>query len=892
MSNPPAGWYPDPTGQPNTIRFWNGEKWTNKTEKEDAAAQEDPSPQPSPTPEPSTPGDAQPSNGPHLRAVSPDDSTQIQSYPETAPQPTGQPTQSTGATVVGEPGPGDGAEHTVPSPAERAKATWNAPEIAPAPSEHWTQREITEAEAAAAAAAAVQETRPAEQTNGWTLKLAPDPSDASDDPATESGAATGTASTQGWSDVSWTAQPRFAPTPKEDVEAAGANIPPSTVPSTQPTSESNASEAQSTGTESAGTQSSVGEGVHSEGFDDEGITELQPDWGSQSGEADNQQAGDGPSWGVEAQDEDDLQTPEKAAPLWTVPAADDSTQQQPAWGASSNQQPEPVQLWGDQPTTGQGQSSNDQQSTTQQPTTQQPTTQQPTWDNEQTTVQSTSWNGDQSTGEDTSWSNPQAGGPQPSWENQQAGGPQPSWENQQGGGQGGGWGHQESGGQDAGWGDQQSGGQVSHGWDDPHAGEEGWGAQQGAAGAGSQAADNGWGVGDQHTAVQESGPWGQQATADTQSGQQVDQWGGQSWPVQQSDDQQGNGWGDTHQSGQQSWGATQETGQSWGSGQQGGDQAWGSGQQQGGQPWGAQQGQGSGGPQALQQGGGQQAWGDQQTQRAWGDDGNDAWGGQADLSSGVGKDKSKGKKPKGPGGGGGPFGAKLPLIIAGGVALVLVIALAVVLITKGGDDKQAGPNPTGAPTQSTSPTGQPTGESSTKPGQSKNPKLHEGFGRIASDAISFPRRNPPWSDRKRLVQQLLNSAGQRIVLQENANGSDDWSADIFVGGLGTGSGFNGDPKATAATLSVQLRKDMYGTIPVTYTTIANGAVKRSGKAGWFFQQTVTAKSAAVTDRVLTLTVAVFDLGDGTAVAYISGIPNNRADLKAAESQAYKGINVG
>jgi hypothetical protein len=55
---------------------------------------------------------------------------------------------------------------------------------------------------------------------------------------------------------------------------------------------------------------------------------------------------------------------------------------------------------------------------------------------------------------------------------------------------------------------------------------------------------------------------------------------------------------------------------------------------------------------------------------------------------------------------------------------------------------------------------------------------------------------------------------------------------------------------------------------------------------------VTAKSAAVTDRVLTLTVAVFDLGDGTAVAYISGIPNNRPDLKAAESQAYKGINVG
>ncbi|WP_408954290.1 DUF2510 domain-containing protein, partial [Kribbella solani] len=36
MTNPPAGWYPDPTGQPHTIRWWNGEKWTNKTDHESA----------------------------------------------------------------------------------------------------------------------------------------------------------------------------------------------------------------------------------------------------------------------------------------------------------------------------------------------------------------------------------------------------------------------------------------------------------------------------------------------------------------------------------------------------------------------------------------------------------------------------------------------------------------------------------------------------------------------------------------------------------------------------------------------------------------------------------------------------------------------------------------
>ncbi|TCO51980.1 hypothetical protein EV646_101976 [Kribbella antiqua] len=220
--------------------------------------------------------------------------------------------------------------------------------------------------------------------------------------------------------------------------------------------------------------------------------------------------------------------------------------------------------------------------------------------------------------------------------------------------------------------------------------------------------------------------------------------------------------------------------------------------------------------------------------------------------------------------------------------MVALIVLAVVLIVGPWDDKKAGPD--SGPT--TQPTGtQPTSESTTKAGQSKNPKLHEG-NRISSAAISFPRRNPPWSDRLRLVQQLHNSSGQYVLLQENFDGRNDWYADIFVGALGTDSGFNGDPKATAQSLSIKLRSSMYGDIPVTFKNVSNGAVKRSDKSGWYFQQTVTANSPKLTARVLTLTVAVFDLGDGTAVAYISDIPTNRPDLRTAESQAYKGINVG
>jgi len=234
-------------------------------------------------------------------------------------------------------------------------------------------------------------------------------------------------------------------------------------------------------------------------------------------------------------------------------------------------------------------------------------------------------------------------------------------------------------------------------------------------------------------------------------------------------------------------------------------------------------------------------------------------------------------------------------MVGGAVACVMLVIAGFFVITSG-DDESAGPEnqptsqPTGEPS-GTQPTGQPSASGTTTPGQSKNPKLHEGE-RISSDAISFPRRSSPWSDRKRLVPQLQNSSGQYMLLQANFDGQNDWYADIFVGALGTASGFNGDPKATAAWLSREVQTSMYGDVPVTFKSAGSGAVTRTGKSGWFIQQTVTAKSTQLTARVLTLTVAVFDLGDGTAVAYISDIPINRPDLRTAESQAYKGINVG
>jgi hypothetical protein len=254
----------------------------------------------------------------------------------------------------------------------------------------------------------------------------------------------------------------------------------------------------------------------------------------------------------------------------------------------------------------------------------------------------------------------------------------------------------------------------------------------------------------------------------------------------------------------------------------------------------------------------------------------------------------------------GSGGGRTAVIVAAAVGVVVIVAAAVFVVNRG-DAKTADPgaSPSAPPSSgpganssaptSTAPTDpastQSNGQGTFPPGQSKNPKLHEG-ARISSDAISFARRQPPWSDRKRLVPQLLNSSGQYVLLQENFDGRTDWYADIFVGAVGTSTPFNGNVQATASDLSSQVRTEMYRDTPATVKPLSNGPVQRTGKPGWYYQQSVTANSPNIAARVLTLTVAVFDLGDGTAVAYISDIPTNRSDLRTAESQVYKGINVG
>ena len=223
--------------------------------------------------------------------------------------------------------------------------------------------------------------------------------------------------------------------------------------------------------------------------------------------------------------------------------------------------------------------------------------------------------------------------------------------------------------------------------------------------------------------------------------------------------------------------------------------------------------------------------------------------------------------------------------------LVLVVIGGVVLFVKRGDEPTAGP--TTDPTQTSgTPTGSPTPSSSTTPGQSRNPSLHEG-NRSASNAISFPRQPATrWSDRKRFARAVVDSSGQYSVLQTKIDGKNDWYSNIFVGALGTSILYNGNLKSTANDLASEVRNSFYDPVPITARLVASSSVEVGGHKGYRIVQAISTKVKGVKSPNLYLTTAVFDLGDGTAVAYVSDIPSNQVDLLANEKAAYKGLHIG
>jgi hypothetical protein len=130
------------------------------------------------------------------------------------------------------------------------------------------------------------------------------------------------------------------------------------------------------------------------------------------------------------------------------------------------------------------------------------------------------------------------------------------------------------------------------------------------------------------------------------------------------------------------------------------------------------------------------------------------------------------------------------------------------------------------------------------------------------------------------------------VLQQKFDGKNDWYANIFVGTLSTSILYNGNPQSTANDLAIELRNSFYDPIPIAARQVNSRAITVGGHKGWLIRHAIGARAKGLRSPNLYLTVAVFDLGDGTAVTYVSDVPSNRPDLRAQEQAAFRGLRIG
>ncbi|MCX4918132.1 phospholipid scramblase-related protein [Streptomyces sp. NBC_00687] len=66
-SNTPAGWYPDPNGTPQTVRYWDGSQWTDHTNADQQASAAQQVPQQAQAPQQAFPQQAAPASDPRVQ---------------------------------------------------------------------------------------------------------------------------------------------------------------------------------------------------------------------------------------------------------------------------------------------------------------------------------------------------------------------------------------------------------------------------------------------------------------------------------------------------------------------------------------------------------------------------------------------------------------------------------------------------------------------------------------------------------------------------------------------------------------------------------------------------------------------------------------------------------
>jgi Protein of unknown function (DUF2510) len=257
--------------------------------------------------------------------------------------------------------------------------------------------------------------------------------------------------------------------------------------------------------------------------------------------------------------------------------------------------------------------------------------------------------------------------------------------------------------------------------------------------------------------------------------------------------------------------------------------------------------------------------------------------------------------PGGPGPGGFGSGGGVPppqqagggsnrtlLVVLGiGVALLLVIG-GVVLFSGGDDDTSTGTSTTTTATEDTTTTTGTDDTTTTAPDATSEV--------VTSGAVSFTRLPEPWGDwvsaGRGEIYELANTAGQFVVVQENAPSGGQWIGNLLIGDLGPSITYSGTADLpTAAQLLTDELVASYYVEGAAATTILTTPVEIDGHPAHFIHTELSFAQAGLDTTNEKVVVVLVDTGASRPSVFWASIPNNRVDLNDGMDQVYRSLVV-
>jgi len=238
-----------------------------------------------------------------------------------------------------------------------------------------------------------------------------------------------------------------------------------------------------------------------------------------------------------------------------------------------------------------------------------------------------------------------------------------------------------------------------------------------------------------------------------------------------------------------------------------------------------------------------------------------------------------------------PGANRTPLFVALGVVVALALVVGGVVLLSGGDDS-ADPEPTTTttaddPTTTDDDTTTTTDDTTTTAPQSEL---------ISTGGLSYTRLPDPWQDwvanGQAGIPELQGTAGQFVVVQENAPSGGQWIGNLLIGELISTIPYGGPGDLPVATQAItdQLVAGYYVEGAVA-TPIQSVAVTIDGHPAHFIHTELSFAQAGLETTNEKVVVVVVDTGRPRPGVFWASIPYNRADLNDGMDQVYRSLVV-